>query len=113
MIIIYIFIQENYLRWKYYSYLYIIIMNRDTDYENNNIGYDSQYTEEDGGGIKCNIRGFLWWGGSRGRVEAKEEEKAAARSWAWIEMILNKSYSETELAQFFTIYSIKLDSCRI
>ena len=28
-------------------------MNRDFDYENNNIGYDLQYTEEDGGGIKC------------------------------------------------------------
>jgi hypothetical protein len=28
-------------------------MNRDFDYENGNIGYDDQYTEEDGGGIKC------------------------------------------------------------
>ena len=28
-------------------------MERDFDYENNNIGYDCQYTEEDGGGIKC------------------------------------------------------------
>jgi hypothetical protein len=28
-------------------------MNRDFDYENNNIGYDSQYIEEDGEGIKC------------------------------------------------------------
>ena len=28
-------------------------MNRDFDYENNNIGYNYQYTEEDGGGIKC------------------------------------------------------------
>jgi len=28
-------------------------MNRDFDYEKNNIGYDYQYTEEDGGGIKC------------------------------------------------------------
>lgn len=28
-------------------------MERDFDYENNNIGYDSQCTEEDGGGIKC------------------------------------------------------------
>ena len=28
-------------------------MERYFDYENNNIGYDSQYTEEDGGGIKC------------------------------------------------------------
>jgi hypothetical protein len=28
-------------------------MERDFDYENNNIGYDWQYTEEDGGGIKC------------------------------------------------------------
>ena len=28
-------------------------MFRDLEYENNNIGYDSQYTEEDGGGIKC------------------------------------------------------------
>ena len=28
-------------------------MQRDLDYENNNIGFDYQYTEEDGGGIKC------------------------------------------------------------
>jgi hypothetical protein len=28
-------------------------MERDFDYENSNIGYDYQYTEEDGGGIKC------------------------------------------------------------
>ena len=28
-------------------------MNRDFDYENNNIAYDWQYTEVDGGGIKC------------------------------------------------------------
>ena len=28
-------------------------MQRDLDYENNNIGYDDQFTEEDGGGIKC------------------------------------------------------------
>ena len=28
-------------------------MNRDFNYENSNIGYDYQYTEEDGGGIKC------------------------------------------------------------
>lgn len=28
-------------------------MVRDFDYENSNIGYDYQYTEEDGGGIKC------------------------------------------------------------
>lgn len=28
-------------------------MNRDFDYENNNIAYDCQYTEADGGGIKC------------------------------------------------------------
>jgi hypothetical protein len=28
-------------------------MSRDYEYENNNIGYDEQYTEEDGGGIKC------------------------------------------------------------
>jgi hypothetical protein len=28
-------------------------MNRDFDYENNNIGYDCQYTKADGGGIKC------------------------------------------------------------
>lgn len=28
-------------------------MNRDFDYENSNIGYDAQYTEEDGEGIKC------------------------------------------------------------
>ena len=33
--------------------LYPITMNRDFDYENSNIGYDDQYTEEDGGGIKC------------------------------------------------------------
>jgi hypothetical protein len=26
---------------------------KDTEYENNNIAYDWQYTEEDGGGIKC------------------------------------------------------------
>jgi len=28
-------------------------MKRDFDYETSNIGYDWQYTEEDGGGIKC------------------------------------------------------------
>jgi len=28
-------------------------IDRDFDYENNNIGYDDQYTKEDGGGIKC------------------------------------------------------------
>jgi len=28
-------------------------MKRDLEYENNNIGYDWQCTEEDGGGIKC------------------------------------------------------------
>ena len=28
-------------------------MERDFDYENNNIGYDCQYTEEEEGGIKC------------------------------------------------------------
>jgi len=28
-------------------------MNRDLNYEENNIGFDEQYTEEDGGGIKC------------------------------------------------------------
>ena len=28
-------------------------MNRDLNYEKNNIGFDYQYTEEDGGGIKC------------------------------------------------------------
>lgn len=28
-------------------------MNRDFDYENSNVAYDYQYTEEDGGGIKC------------------------------------------------------------
>ena len=28
-------------------------MEKDLEYENNNIGYDHQYTEEDGGGIKC------------------------------------------------------------
>ena len=28
-------------------------MERDTEYENNNIAYDEQYTKEDGGGIKC------------------------------------------------------------
>ena len=28
-------------------------MPRDLEYENNNIGYDCQYTIEDGGGIKC------------------------------------------------------------
>lgn len=28
-------------------------MDRDLEYENNNIGYDYQYTKEDGGGIKC------------------------------------------------------------
>jgi hypothetical protein len=28
-------------------------MNRDFDSENSNIGYDFQYTKEDGGGIKC------------------------------------------------------------
>jgi hypothetical protein len=28
-------------------------MERDLIYENNNIGYDCQYTQEDGGGIKC------------------------------------------------------------
>lgn len=28
-------------------------MVRDLEYENNNIGFDCQYTKEDGGGIKC------------------------------------------------------------
>lgn len=28
-------------------------MERDVEYENNNIGYDWQYTKEEGGGIKC------------------------------------------------------------
>ena len=28
-------------------------MEKDTEYENNNIGFDRQYPEEDGGGIKC------------------------------------------------------------
>ena len=28
-------------------------MERDFDYENSNIEYDLQYTEKDGGGIKC------------------------------------------------------------
>lgn len=28
-------------------------MEKDLDYEKNNIGYDEQYTEQDGGGIKC------------------------------------------------------------
>ena len=28
-------------------------MNRDLDYEKNNVSYDFQYTEADGGGIKC------------------------------------------------------------
>jgi len=28
-------------------------MKRDFDYENRSIGYDWQFTEEDGGGIKC------------------------------------------------------------
>jgi len=28
-------------------------MKKDLDYENSNIAYDSQYTEENGGGIKC------------------------------------------------------------
>jgi hypothetical protein len=42
-------------------------MSRDYEYENNNIGYDEQYTEEDGGGIKCNnynlCKNILpkWW----------------------------------------------------
>jgi len=28
-------------------------MKRDLDYEKNNVAYDEQCTEEDGGGIKC------------------------------------------------------------
>ena len=28
-------------------------MDRDIQYENSNIGFDEQYPEEDGGGIKC------------------------------------------------------------
>ena len=28
-------------------------MERDLEYENNNIAFDFQYTEENGGGIKC------------------------------------------------------------
>ena len=42
-------------------------MERDLEYENNNIAYDWQYTEEDGGGIKCKnyelCDGVLpkWW----------------------------------------------------
>ena len=30
-------------------------MAREFDYENSNIGYDCQCTEEDGGGIKCKM----------------------------------------------------------
>jgi hypothetical protein len=43
------------------------IVNRDFEYENSNIGYDVQYTKEDGGGIKCKnyiiCEGVLpkWW----------------------------------------------------
>jgi hypothetical protein len=42
-------------------------MSRDYTYEENNIGFDEQYTEEDGGGIKCKnyiICGCVlpnWW----------------------------------------------------
>jgi len=42
-------------------------MERDLNYENSNIGYDYQYTEKDGGGIKCKnhqICGCVlpkWW----------------------------------------------------
>ena len=37
-------------------------MERDFDYENNNIAYDCQYTEEDGGGIKCkNYESFIFY----------------------------------------------------
>ena len=42
-------------------------MSRDLEYENANIGYDYQYTREDGGGIKCKnyllCRALLpkWW----------------------------------------------------
>lgn len=37
-------------------------MKRDFDYENRSIGYDWQFTEEDGGGIKCknHIRQFMF-----------------------------------------------------
>ena len=47
-------------------------MQRDLDYENNNIGYDDQYTEEDGGGIKCKNYEVcasvlpIWWFGCKG-----------------------------------------------
>ena len=48
-------------------------MDRDFDYENNNIAYDYQYTEIDGGGIKC--KNYIicktvlpkWWFECKGR----------------------------------------------
>ena len=48
-------------------------MNRDLAYENNNIGYDEQYTEEDGGGIKCKNYELCesvlpkWWYNCKGK----------------------------------------------
>ena len=48
-------------------------MQRDLDYENNNIGFDYQYTEEDGGGIKCKNYELCeavlpkWWFECKGR----------------------------------------------
>ena len=48
-------------------------MERDLEYENNNIGYDDQYTEEDGGGIKCKnyelCKSVLpkWWYDCKGK----------------------------------------------
>ena len=48
-------------------------MNRDLEYEKNNIAYDWQYTKEDGGGIKC--KNYIlcesvlpkWWFDCKGR----------------------------------------------
>ena len=34
-------------------------MERDIQYENSNIGFDEQYPEEEGGGIKCKNYIFL------------------------------------------------------
>jgi len=48
-------------------------MERDLEYEKNNIGYDHQYTEEDGGGIKCNNYELCkvvlpnWWFDCKGK----------------------------------------------
>ncbi len=48
-------------------------MKRDLEYEKNNIGYDWQYTKENGGGIKCKNYKLckailpIWWFECKGK----------------------------------------------